>query len=860
LYKFDAATLKYKRFLTSDGLLNNWTHGLLSLGNNLFLLSTHTGFQIYDEAKDSFYNEANSPVLKKLLAFHKGDEVLGILKDPHGKIWFGTWRPGFYCYDSATDTVKEIILDSSDKKKNFDKVVTSVVEDDRGNLYIGTRHAGIYYFNPHTNKTEHHFLNDPSDPSSLISSSVSSLFYDNQKTLWIGTDAGISKFSKANNQFSYPFFQNKSDFIPSALLQSRDGNIWVGTYAGEGLFEFDKNFKQLHQYKIFEGSDNFKENGIESLNETAKGDIMVCRQGGFSLINALTGEQNDFISIKELSSTSTIEAFEDEKKQVWIGCGKSKLICLDSTHKHVAVFPAASDTYIMGNNKNKLLILFYDKGFKLFCFDIATKKFYREPYYFFKQRDSTFVRQAEKLIKNVKVYNDEIYFPTRNGLYVFTKSFDTVQYYNRVDGLPSNHVYSVEKDASGNAWLTTGNGLSVFNPKTRIFRNYGESDGLQRLEFNEDANILKLDNNMMLACDVNTVVAFSPDSMMNLPIPPQPVITSLHIGNEEIPVSSNGKYNVSYKANTIRINYASLDFINTKSLNYAYKLQGFDKDWNYVGNTTTATYTNLDGGNYTLKIKVANSIGKWNETATALTFFVSSPFYKQAWFFVLIGIIIITASYAFYRTGVQRILELQRLRNSISRDLHDEVGSTLSSISMLSTSAKYSLQNNQTKPAEMLVQRISSSSQRILEVMDDIIWTINPKNDSLENIIARIRELMNDIADSKGIKFNMQIDPLLETLLLPMKLKRNFYLIFKEAVANAGNHSQCKAATVSIQRNNQTIILEIEDDRAGFDVEKKFNGNGLKNMQQRAIEIKGTLDISSEINKGTVLKLTIPIP
>jgi two-component sensor histidine kinase len=792
-----------------------------------------------------------------LLVFNKNHEERGLIIDKTGKIWFGFWSPGFYCYDPKQDTIIEIILDSSDKKENIEKIVGPIVEDDKDNFFVSTYHSGIYYFNPRKNKVEEHFLNDPADPNSIISSSINALYYDNQKTLWVGTDGGISEFNKANNLFDYPVQQK--NFTPNALLQSKDGHIWIGTYAGKGLFEFNEHFKLLHQYKVFEGVYNFNENGTWTLGQTHDGKIMVCRQGGFSLINPVTKEQNDFTDMRDLSARATINAYEDEQKNIWIGTTHAKLICLDSTHKHISIVPTSDWTFIMGKIGDKLLLNFHTNQHKFYCFDISTKQIHLEPYFFFKKRDSILVNQTQNIFTGIKFYGSYVYITTLRGLYVLNNQTGAVQHYTRANGLPSDEVSVLQKDSKGNIWLGTKQGLCVFDPVSKQFHGYGESEGLRNLEFQQFA-MTQLNNGLMLACDNNNLVAFYPDSIMSVPVPPAPVITSLRIGNNEVPVSPNQKYFVSYKENNININFISLDFVHTRSIKYAYKLEGFDKDWRYVDNITSATYDNLDGGNYIFKVKAANAMGEWNTTITSLYFFISVPFYKQTWFFVLIAIIVIAILYTFYRMRIQRIIELQRVRNSISRDLHDEVGSTLSSISMLSTTAQHSLQNKEAGSAEMLIERISSSSQRILDVIDEIIWTINPRNDSLEDIIIRIRSFINDIVDTQGIKINMQADSLLEKINMPMKLKRNFYLIIKEALNNAANHAQCKTIDILIEKKHQSVLLQIKDDGKGFNAAKSFEGNGLKNMHQRAHEIRGEIKIKSEINKGTLLMLTVPIP
>ncbi len=857
-FKFDVSSLKYKRFTTvNSDLLHNWTEQILPVNNTLFIVITHVGFQVFNVSKDIFYSDEEPPVFKNLPLVAKRNEPTTIAKGDKGMYWFGTWAGHLYCYDSLQNSITQIDLGTAFKGRNMNKLIMSLAKDDKGNFYLRTADADVYYFNTKSNRIEAQYVSDSSRVSSYLAYSTGSLFYDRQKILWAGSNTGVNKFHRTNDLFIHPDIENGKKLMPSALLQSRNGHIWVGTNSGQGLIELDKDFKKLHQYRRFEGSNHLYLNGIRHLSQAANSNILISRNG-FSILNPVTGEKDDFTDIPDLSATAINMAVEDDDKQLWLASWKAKLIRLDPVQRKIATFPTTGVTYIHAKDKNKLLLLIYDKGHKLFTFDMATEKFYPEPYYFFKQRDSTFIRQCGVAL-DVKFYGDKIYVITWQGLHVLNKSTGTSKHYSRSTGLPSNRIHSIERDNKGNIWLGTQQGLSLFNPRTQTFRNYGANEGLDDLAF-QIGGISKLHNNMILASTSSALVAFSPDSMLSLQSPTPPVITGLRIGDREIPVRKDGRYFVSYRSNNISIDFATLNFIDPGSVRYQYKLEEFDKNWINAGNATTATYNNLDGGNYTFKVKAANAAGEWNEAATSIRFLISRPFYKQAWFMILVTFSFLAMVYAFYRVRLQRVLEVQRLRNNISSDLHDEVGSTLSSISMLSTSAQHSLKNKQTEPAAMLVERINSSSMRILEVMDDIIWAINPQKDSMESMMARIREFMNDISDANGITIHLNADPLINKLSFPMKTKRNFYLIFKEALANVAVHAGCKQINILVKKEHHSIILQIRDDGKGFDVAKKCSGNGLKNMKQRAVEIGGSFNVKSEITKGTTLTLHIPLP
>jgi signal transduction histidine kinase len=205
-------------------------------------------------------------------------------------------------------------------------------------------------------------------------------------------------------------------------------------------------------------------------------------------------------------------------------------------------------------------------------------------------------------------------------------------------------------------------------------------------------------------------------------------------------------------------------------------------------------------------------------------------------------------------------MELQGLRNNISRDLHDEVGSTLSSISLLSETLKYTLNDKETE-GKKISEQIGGNAQKMLNVMDDIVWAINPKEDGLKNMIVRMREQANENTEYYNIQLNFKVTPEnFQDTKLNMLLRKNIYLIFKEIINNACKHSKCKIIDVSIEINDKRLMLTISDNGIGFDPEKESKRNGLRNIKERTTAIKGKLQINSMEGSGTKFVFQIPIP
>jgi signal transduction histidine kinase len=208
--------------------------------------------------------------------------------------------------------------------------------------------------------------------------------------------------------------------------------------------------------------------------------------------------------------------------------------------------------------------------------------------------------------------------------------------------------------------------------------------------------------------------------------------------------------------------------------------------------------------------------------------------------------------FGLYRYRVQQLKRLQVIRNNIASDLHDDIGSTLNSISIYSAVAKQ--QVGRDIPA---LDVIGENSRKIIESMSDIVWTINPENDSFEKIILRMRSFAHQILKAKKIEYTFEVDEKLNSVLLPMQIRKNFYMVFKEAINNLIKYSHATRVSISLIEKNKTIFLNIKDNGIGIPVNHETMGNGLLNMSRRAEEIKAELNIVSGNGDGTAIELML---
>jgi len=334
-----------------------------------------------------------------------------------------------------------------------------------------------------------------------------------------------------------------------------------------------------------------------------------------------------------------------------------------------------------------------------------------------------------------------------------------------------------------------------------------------------------------------------------------PVITSFKVLDKEKTVTGDKLIHLSPRENSVSFDYAVPGVNSSSGLLYAYRLEGFDNDWVQAGSRQYVNYTNLNGGEYSFHLKVAIGEGGWYEMAAPFKFQIKTAFYNSAWFIMLIAFAIILVAgfiiYFAYRTQLHRLLAMQKVRNSIASDLHDDIGSSLSSIMLMSEMA--------TKKPDLAATyhaQISEDAKRIIENMNDIVWAINPDNDSLSQIVVRMQNFAANLLEKKNIALQFESAPEIENLKLGMKERRNFYLIFKEAIHNAVKYSSCNQLKTSIDASANMITFVISDNGIGFDTSKTYTGNGLRNLEKRAREMNGILQIISAPGEGTKISLS----
>ncbi len=690
----------------------------------------------------------------------------------------------------------------------------------------------------------------------------------------------------------------------SYLYKDRSGNIWIGT-KGYGLLKYNARAEKFHHV------DNESINGLAVNNDQS---VLVIKQKRFAYSfdkslekytgfipdtsnkNLLNGSilyaakqdatgnywllydyypltvynENAKSFINPSKKTFYFPVYEGIDKKIWIGLNDS-LFCYNTDHKKIAAYklPVTNTnnyyTLIQTVYQQNDSIVWIGSTAGLIKFNVTANtwnQFKNDP-----SKDNSLSSDIIFSLCADPLHPEKYLWIGTNGggLNRFDITTENFEHYTMKNGLPNDVIYGILSD-DDNLWMSTNKGLSMFNIIKKAFQNYEAKDGLQSNEFNRYAYCKTKDGTLYFG-GVNGFNYFNPKELRINNLPPNIVITDFKIGNRSItiyddkkllsqPIEMTKKIKVNYSDNMLSFDFAAMDFTRPSKNLYQYKMEGFDKSWIQSGIVHSATYTNLDPGTYTFHVKGSNSDGVWNENGASIQLIILPPWYMTWWFRTLMAALITAVIYGFYRYRLQQALKMQAIRNKIASDLHDEIGSSLSSISIFSDVAR---EQSEGQPVSSLINKISNYTQESMEAMSDIVWMINAHNDRFENIIIRMRELAAELSEAKKYTLHFEIDEQLNNIKLGMNERRNLWLIYKEALNNSAKYADAKNVWIQMQAHQKNISLIIKDDGRGFDTNIITTGNGLSNMQTRAEAMNGKLSTTSSIGNGTCIELKFKV-
>ena len=430
--------------------------------------------------------------------------------------------------------------------------------------------------------------------------------------------------------------------------------------------------------------------------------------------------------------------------------------------------------------------------------------------------------------------------------------------YTTADGLSSNGVSCITEDKSGRMYFGTARGLDQLDLQTKRVRHYTKADGLPSssitVAFRDRQGALWFGTDLGLS----RLIPGSDPPQQQPPI----LISGLRIAGNSQPISALGETEVSGLVlnptqNQLSIDFVGLGFAAGGGLKYQYKLVGANEEWSAPTDQRTINYASLSPGHYQFQVRAVTTDGSLSPTPAIITFSILRPIWQRWWFITLALMLMGLVAATIIRNRVTQLIELERVRTRIAADLHDDIGSGLSRIAILSEVARH--QVNVEAPIGEPLTVIATASRDLVDSMSDIVWAINPKKDHLSDLVQRMRRFASDLFTARQIEFSFNAPGEEQALKIGADLRRQVFLIFKEAVNNIARHSGCTEAEIEVRIENRWLTMKVMDNGPGFNSAKLSEGQGLTSMRSRAKELGGELQIISNDGRGTVVLLTVPL-
>jgi ligand-binding sensor domain-containing protein len=618
LARFDKKTKKFTHFTQGNtGLKENFIRasckskqkGKYWLGyrsNGIALISI-VNDQIIIEKQ--YANEPQNP--QSII----GNDIKSLCEDSEGNLWIGAENAGVSVLNPQTGIAKNYQHHNNDEFSLANNSPWAIYEDSFQNVWIGTFNQGVnVVYNKYYSKFEH-FFQKGGEVNSLVNNNVSCFAEINETEILIGTDGGgVSLWNKAKDKFTNftqdsPIPQKLSGNAILSSIKDSQGKVWFGTWEkGVNIYNPDNQSFTVYnkQNKGLASNTHF------SFNNAKNGHLYMCAWEN-------TLEVFDIKTQKILWSKNFSEGakyfyriIEDKKGNVWIATANG------------LVFISAKDLHTKGD------------------FKVYAKK----------ENDSLSLNDSN-VNEVFEDSNGNIWVGTVSGLCKYLPQKDGFKTYLRKDGLINEDIRGIIEDKQGNIWITTGKGVSNFNPKTEKFENYLKEDGLQGDEFSRWA-IFRTSKGEILMGGTNGFNIFEPTKLQKNPYKPKIYLVGFKLFNKPIKVGDKNspltqsiettqEITLHHTQSVFTIEYVALNYTRPERNVYAYKLEGLEKDWNYVGNKREATYTSLPAGEYTFQLKASNNDGVWSDNILQLKIIILPPWWETWWFRVLVFSVVISA-------------------------------------------------------------------------------------------------------------------------------------------------------------------------------------------------------------------------
>jgi signal transduction histidine kinase/ligand-binding sensor domain-containing protein len=803
--------------------------------------------------------------------------IFSLLEDHKGKLWAGTWFAGLFELEPKLLPLADSVLRVNMTNGSFNQYTTAdgamigtiqgLQQSSDGHVWIAASPdfttslgGGLFEFDGQRFRRY-------GKEQGLTDDSLSCLETDNEGNFWVGSADGVTKI--ARNGFTT--FGSNDGLLsgPEAMFESKSGELCVINERGmvvnrfrDGRFISTRfNVPRALQLVLWGSSQiTFQDHAGEWWAPTTKGlmrfpGVASMEQLAYARPKAhylLEGDQNYF---------DIFRMFEDSRGDIWVGLGtrdRNRLLKWDRATEKFRYYTEADGVPAVNapaafceDTHGNIWIGFYGGGLLRYRAGRFT---------LFGAEDGL----PSGLINNLHLDRSGRLWiaSTSDGVGRIDDTSAERPAFVKVtiaDGLSSNVVYSITEDHSGRIYLGTPRSVDRINPATGNIKHYTTADGLPR------------GYNSLSFCDRHGALWFGgfyevarlvPEPEEQPPAPPV-LIIGLRVTGIAQSIADLGEtdmrgFEFAPSQNHIEIDFVGLAFGAGQTLQYQYKLEGAEPDWQPLTSLRTVNYASLAPGAYRFVVRAMNAEGQFSPAAASVEFKILAPVWQRWWFVVIVATLVGFIAYALFRYRVRRLLELERVRTRIAADLHDDIGANLTKIGILSEVVRQQANGVDSRMTEPL-SSIARISRESVASMSDIVWAINPKRDTLRDLTRRMREFAGEIFANRNIEFELHAPSSDTYLRLGADVRRTVFLIFKEAVNNIVRHSDCDKADIELRVEGSFLVLTVSDDGVGFDATRETTGNGLASMGSRAASMGGEVEIITRKPSGTGVTVRLPM-
>ncbi len=883
---------------------------LCEMENGNIMVATFSGIYIVnsDGVLIKYFNKQNTPTLST-------DRITKIYKDGKGNIWIGTDNYGLFLFDETR--LKKIKLSENEDTEHL--VIRDIIEDPEGNLWIAGEH-GIFILDPLSQKSINIRSSLERSDYHLSDNATYCLFRSAENIMWIGTYFGGVNYTNLSNQKSFTNIypgDGKNELRGKAvnrMYKSSKDILWIATEDG-GVCSFDPKTKKIIEYFQYKAVNGLSSNNIHSICEDKYGRIWF---GNFMTgIDIYNPDSHRFKNISlnpnekfSITGNSVYSIFKDAHQRIWVGHRQGVSIYDYETDK-LQPFKAneIGKNFIYNiseDHTGKMWFSLHHGG--IICYNPFNDKLR-----FYRQSNGL---STDNIIASTEDQNGNIWFGTVNGgINIYNPKTDSFEIITIKEGLPNNTVYGILEAENGDMWLSTNRGLALYDYNTKVFRNYKLSDGLAQLQFNYSSYFKDSDETFYFG-HINGLTYFNPKEVSDNTYKPQLMLTDFKLFNESVEIADKGiltnhindteKISLSYSQKAFTIDFVAINHFSAGNNRFYYFLEGFEEDWNHMGNQTSATYTNLSPGNYTFWLKAENDDGIESANTKSLEIRIQPPFYISVWAYIFYTGLLM-AIFLFYKKITidkekekaalnyekiekKKIKELSQQRLNFFTYISHEFKTPLSII--ISSIDQLSINKDISGELKLKFERLNRSSRRLSFLFNQLIdfRKIETKHAKLVlqkgDIVGFLKEtcfVFAPLFDQQRVNFAFKSNKDdYEYWFDPDKIEKIIVNLISNAIKNTPVHGQvnCEIKIVddAIDANEQKrLVISIGDTGGGISEEeaknlftpfyvnyesnesKRGSGIGLTLVKSLVEYLHGTIEVKSKLNEGTRFNIQLPI-